>query len=188
MTRIKVKIGSKKDFKELAKLDFSNTCNKMFDISYTDNNIAVSEVDLQKPIVNKSENYVDEILEDMIPKTEDKNFVPLVVFSNNMPAGYLMAKWDKWPNGKVLVVEGILVANQFAGKGLAKALVGGTIETAKQNKECRGIHVELDTTKYQANKLFLRMGFKFAGTKFYIYSKEDPRKYSKEAVFFYYKT
>jgi hypothetical protein len=44
----------------------------------------------------------------------------------------------------------------------------------------------MDTKKYQANKLLLKMWFKFGGTKFFIYSKEEPHIYSKEAVYFYY--
>lgn len=186
MTEVNVKIGSQNDFEELAKLDYTNTYDKMFDISYKEGNVSISEIDLPKPVTNDSKTYTDEIIEDMIEKIKEENAVPLVVFYNNHPAGYLMANWQNWPNGKVLVIDGILVANQYAWKGLAKALVTECIGIASQDKECRGIHAEMDTMKYQANKLLLKMGFKFGGTKFFIYSKEEPHKYSKEAVYFYY--
>lgn len=186
MPEINVKIGSKKDFEELATLDYTNTYKKMFDISYKEGIISISEIDLPQPITNESKNYTDEIVEDMIEKKKDNEFVPLVVFYKNSPAGYLMAKWENWSNGRIFVIDGILVANQYARKGLAKALITKCIEIASNDKECRGVYAEMDTTKYQANKLLLKMGFKFGGSKFFIYSKKEPHKYSKEAIYFYY--
>ena len=186
MTEISVKIGSENDFQELAKLDYTNTYDKMFDVSYTEGNISITEIDLPEQIKNDSKIYTDEIKEDMIERMKNKNSVPLVVFYDNHPAGYLMAKREKRPNGTVLSIDGILVANIYAWKGLAKALLEKIIEIGKQESECRGIHAEMDTKKYQANKLLLKMWFKFWGTKLFIYSKEEPHKYSKEAVYFYY--
>ncbi len=186
MNTIKIKTGTQKILESLSKLNYTNTCEKMFSISFADEKISISEIDLPEPITNLSENYTNEILEDMIPKLSQKNTLPLVVFYDEKPAGYLMAKWEEWPEGKVLVIDGILVATEYSGKGLAKALVEEAIKIAQQTKGCRGVHAEMDTTKYQANKLLLGMGFKFGGTKFFIYSKEEPSKYSKEAMYFYY--
>lgn len=194
MNKIEVKIGSRDDFESLKKLDYTNIYDRMFDISYTNDQISISEITLPEPIVNRSEiytektykNLINSMLENMSPTLIDKNVIPLVVFFNNNPGGCLIAKWEAWPNGKVLVIEGILVASQYIGNGLAKALVQKAIEIAKREPEGRGIHAEMDTTKYAASKLLTKIGFKFAGAKFFVYSKEEPCKYSKEAIYFYY--
>jgi len=186
MTEIEIKIWTKQDFIELAKLDYTNTYDKIFDISYIDSAIHISEIDLPNPVTNASKIYTDEILEDMIERLNNPNAVPLVVFFDGSPAWYTMSKREKRPNGKVLVIDGVLVANRYAWKGFAIAMLQKTIEIAKQDPECRGVHAEMDTTKYQANKLLLKSWFKFAWTKFFIYSKQAPHKYSKEAVYFYY--
>jgi len=114
MTEINIKIGNQHDFEELAKLNYTNTYDTMFDISYQEGNIAISEIKLPTPAINDSKIYTDEILEDMIERLKNKNSVPLVVFYNNDPAGYLMSKWENRPNGKVLVIDGVLVANKYA--------------------------------------------------------------------------
>lgn len=181
-----IKIGTKEDFKILSKLDYTNICEKMFSISCVNNVISFSEVSLPDPHINRSEIYIDEITRDMIPKLENDSYIPLIAIYENCPAGYLMAKWEKWPNGKVLSIEGILVANKYSKKGLAKEMLQKIVEIAKQDSKCRGIYAEMDTTKYQANKLLLSFGFKFGGSKLFVYSKEEPRECSKEAVFFYY--
>lgn len=179
-------MGVKEDFINLAKLDYTNTLEKMFNVSCERNTTSFSEISLPRPIINKSEIYTDKILEDMIPKLERDNCIPLVAYYDNDPAGYLMAKWENWPNGKIISIDGILVANKFTGKGLAKEMLQKIVEIAKQDPECRGVHAEMDTTKHQANKLLLGFGFKFGGSKLFIYSKENPHNYSKEAVYFYY--
>jgi ribosomal protein S18 acetylase RimI-like enzyme len=184
---IKIRIGSEDDFRQLAKLDYTNTCDKMFEVACDDNKVFFAEIDLPQPVTNASAIYTEEIEADMILRLKDNSTIPLVAFYNEAPAGYLMAKWEKWPGGKVVSIDGILVANGYNGKGLAKAMIEELIKIAKKDSECRGVHAEMDTGKYQANKLLMKMGFVFAGTKFYIYSNENPKKYSKEAVYFYYK-
>lgn len=181
-----IKLGTKEDFINLSKLDYSNVYEKMFNVSYVDDIISFSEISLPAPQTNKSEIYTNEIMEDIISKLDSSSCIPLVVFCENFPAGYLMAKWEKWPNGKVLSIDGILVANKYSGKGLAKEMLQNVVEIAKQDSECRGIYAEMDTTKYQAGKLLLNFGFKFGGSKLFVYSKEEPSQYSKEAVYFYY--
>ncbi|MCU0679974.1 MAG: GNAT family N-acetyltransferase [Planctomycetes bacterium] len=184
---IEVKIGSEDDFKQLSKLDYTNICDKMFEVVCCNNQIFLNDISLPKPIINDSIGYTREIKEDVIKRLKNNNILSLVVFYNNKPAGYLLAKWENWPNGKVVSIDGILVANKYNKKGLAKAMLEKLIRIAKQDSECRGIHVEMDTSKYQASKLLMKMDFVFAGTKFYIYSNKDPEKYSKEAIYFYYK-
>ncbi|MEI6728371.1 MAG: GNAT family N-acetyltransferase [bacterium] len=183
---IKVQIGSLEDFQKLTKLDYTNTVNKMFQVEYENLQIKLSEVDLVEPIHN-SNSYVDEISEVMIPKLSEENIVPLVVFVDDQPAGYMLNEWQFWPLEKVMINHGILVANKYARQGLAKKLVQKTIEIAKKDGHCKGLHIEMDTLKYQANKLLLNMGFSFAGTKFFIWHNELPHKNSKEALYFYYK-
>jgi len=181
-----VTIGTKENFIYLTKLDYTNTCDKVFSISKKNNSLSLAEESLPKPITTKSKMYVDEITNDIIPNMEKKDMVPLVVFYENKPAGYLMGQWEDWPNGKVLVIEGILVSNKHQGKGLAKNLLLKAIDIAKSNSECRGVYAEMDTTKFQASKLLLASGFNFGGAKLFIYSKEEPSKFSKEAIYFYY--
>jgi hypothetical protein len=58
----------------------------MFDISYIDSAIHISEIDLPNPVTNASKIYTDEILEDMIERLNNPNAVPLVVFFDGNPA------------------------------------------------------------------------------------------------------
>ena len=174
---IKVKIGIKEDFEKLTKLYYTNTINKMFHVEYENYQIKLSEVDLEKPIHN-SNSYVEEISEVMIPKLSEKNIIPLVVFVDDQPAGYMINEWQFWPQGKIMINHGILVANKYTRQGLAKKLVEKSIKIAKADTECNGIHIEMCTFKYQANKLLLSMDFVFAGTKFFIWHNSLPYKNS----------
>jgi GNAT superfamily N-acetyltransferase len=184
---IKVQIGNEQDFKKLTRLDYTNTIHKMFQVDYQDCQINISEVDLPEPIINKSEKYTVEILEEMLPKLKDSKFIPLVVYVDDEPAGYMLNEWQVRSKGKVMINHGILVANKYARQGLAKKMIEKSIEIAKEDGECNGIRIEMCTFKYQANKLLLNMGFVFAGTEFFIWHNELPHKYSKEAIYFYYK-
>jgi len=184
--KINVKLATKEDFQKLLELDFSNTYKKMFSISQNNNQININEVDLEKPIINASENYINEMKDYISGLDKPENF-SLIGFYNSEPAGYIFSNKQKWSNGIIYNVEGVLVAKKFQNKGIAQALIIGLIQEAKKTENCRGVWVEMDTTKYAANKLLLKMGFKFAGTKFYIYSNEEPSEYSKEAMYFYYK-
>ena len=186
MEKIDVKIGTLVDFEKLARLDFANNVENMFEVVQGNMNLSLREVSLQKPLHNASANYSEEIMEEMIPKLLNANQIPLVGFVNQQPVGYLMANWQQWPGGKIIVIDGILVERNSLGKGLAKSMILELIKLAKANKECRGIHAEMDTTKYQANKLLMNMGFKFAGTKLYVYSSDNPFAGSKEALYFFY--
>ncbi len=186
--KIEVKKGLSEDFIALSKLDYTNTYDSMHSISYSnkDKQISFFEIKLPKSIKNESKVYIDEIMEDVIEDIKALNSVSLVVFYENNPAWYLLAKWEKWWKSEVLDIRGILVSNNYSRKWLWKALVLKCIELAKENKNCRGIYAEMDTTKYQANKLLIHMWFEFAGTKFFIYWNEKPNKYSKEAIYFFY--
>ncbi len=186
MTDITIKIGTLEDFKKLCELDYRNTIDKVFSVNYDGSTISLSEIDLPEVKTNPSDGYIKEIKEDIIPILDQANILPLVAFLDGNPAGYILAQWEHWPNGKVLVVRDILVANEYLRKGIAKTLIQEVISRAQTDPNCRGVHTEMDTEKYQANKLFLKSGFLFGGTKFFIYSKELPSKYSKEAVYFYY--
>ncbi|MCK5015734.1 MAG: GNAT family N-acetyltransferase [Candidatus Peribacteraceae bacterium] len=187
MQNTEVRIGAIDDFLQLATLDYSNSVENMFEVVKKDGYLSLQEIVLPEPILNASSNYAEEIEQEMIHKLSDINCIPLVVFVDHVPAGYLMAKWGQWPEGKVVEIEGILVAHQYAGKGLAKAMLMEIMKIAKADAECRGIYAEMDTIKYQANKLLMNMGFVFAGTKLFVYSNKDPRAGSKEAVYFFYK-
>jgi GNAT superfamily N-acetyltransferase len=184
---INVKIGTVEDFKKLEKLDYTNTMNKIFQVDYENYQIEISEVDLEEPIVNDSHEYSQELAEEMLPKLNDKSYIPLVVYVDNEPAGYMLNQWQFWSKGKVMINHGILVANKYARQGLAKKLIEKSIQIAQEDDKCQGIHVEMCTFKYQANKLLLSMGFMFAGTKFFIWHNDLPYKNSKEALYFYYK-
>ena len=186
MTIIEVKTWTEEDFVALAKLDYTNTYDTIFSVSYTQGVMNIQEIKLPQAVTNASKIYTDEIQEDMIQRLKNENTVPLVIMYDAQPAGYLMAKREKWPNWVVLVIDGILVVSKYAGKWLAKTFLQKIIEIWKSNPECRGIHAEMDTTKYQANKLLLKSGFVFWWSKFFIYAKDKPSTYSKEAVYFYY--
>lgn len=184
--KINVKLATKQDFQKLLELDFSNTYEKMFNISYNNNHITIDEVNLKKQIINASENYIEE-MKNYISELDNPDVCALIGFCDSEPAGYIFSYKQKWPAGIVFCVDGILVAKKFQRKGVAQKMISSLIQEAKQTKNCRGVSIEMDTTKYAANKLLLKMDFEFSGTKFYIYSNEEPSKYSKEAIYFYYK-
>lgn len=187
-SNIEVKIGSVDDFYELSKLDYTNVVTKKFSIESKNLQISISEIDLDEPITYLSKSYTDEILEEMIPMAKKENFLPLMVFVDGQPVGYMLNEFQKWPQGKIMLCHGILVANSFARQGLAKALINKAIDIAKADPECHGIHAEMCTFKYKANNLLLRTGFTFAGAKFFVWKNEEPSANSKEAMYFYYKT
>jgi GNAT superfamily N-acetyltransferase len=184
--KITIKKATIQDFKKLSKLDYTYIYDKMFEIRQTSNKISLREVKLKKPITNNSTGYQKEIIE-FIEKLKEKNSLALVAFCDSKPVGYLLSSIKKWPNGVVVEAGNILISKEYRQYGIATALFNDIILRAKKIKNCRGIHVEMCTEKYAANKLLLKMNFKFSGTTLHVYSSKEPHKYSKEALYFYYK-
>jgi ribosomal protein S18 acetylase RimI-like enzyme len=169
----------------LLTLDYKNTYDKIFSLSCENYSFTLSEVELPEPAINESSNYTG-ITDDVIPHLHDENYNALVACLDDKPVGWVLAHWKEKEFGKVLVIQGILVANEGRGKGCAKALINKLITIAKDTPDCVGIRVEMDTTKYHACKLLIKMGFMFSGTELYVWDKNPPTKFSKEVLYFYY--
>jgi GNAT superfamily N-acetyltransferase len=184
---IEVKIGSLADFKQLATVDFTNTYKKVFSLSRTEFGIKLSEEELEQPVTNESDGYQTEINEVMIPMLGREETIPLVACVDNELAGYLMAFNSYCPQGKVMVLFGILVSNQYKGYGVGKALVEELKSVCSKDGDHRGIKAEMGTDKHAASKLLLKNGFVFSGAELYVYSNNEPSKFSKECIHFYYK-
>ncbi len=158
----------------------------MFTISQNNNQIKINEVELEKPIINESKGYVDE-MKYCIDELDKSEVLSLITYVDSKPAGYIFTYKQEIDDKIIFNIDGILVAKKFQKKGIAQKMINDLIKKAKKIENYKGIYVEMDTTKYAANKLLLKMGFEFAGTKFFIYKNEKPSKYSKEAMYFYYK-
>ncbi len=169
----------------LAKLNYENTYDKMFSIKQDENTIILSEVDLPEPVTNLSSNYTG-LETDVLPRLDDPKYIALVACLDGNPVGWVLASWKVKNIGKKLVIEGILVSNEARGKGCARALINELMTIAKNDPECIGIQVEMDTTKYYACKLLMSMGFEFSGTELYVWENIAPTTYSKEVIYFFY--
>lgn len=188
MQEISIRKGTVVDFNKLAELDYDNTESKMFSIALDNKGISISEIELPELQFNQSSGYQDEIVHDMIPMLDQTNSVPLVAMVDDEQAAYLMAYWKNSPKGKVLVLHGILVCKAYLGLGIGTKLLNSLIGIAKADNECKGIFAEMGTDKYSACKLLQKMGFVFSGAEAFVYSNEYPTKFSKEVIYFYYKT
>lgn len=192
--KINVHIGNKTDFESLLELDYKNISNKMFSIITNNNSFSISEVVLNEPIINESiiytdknhDNMINNMLDSFEKDIKDENLLPLVVSYENIPVWCLISRFEKWPNWEVLNIDWILISSEYKWKWLSKYLLEKLIQIAKEKKLCRWIYAEMDTFKYPAIKSLLKSGFKFSWTKLFVYSKEIPTKYSKEAVYLYY--
>ena len=184
---IEVKIGIVADFERLAKIDYANTENKVFSLSRNEFEIKLSEEELEQPMANESDGYQTEINEVMIPMLGHDETIPLVACVDNKLAGYLMAFNSNSPQGKVIVLFGILVSSKYTGCGVGKALVEELKNICSKNADYKGIKAEMGTDKYTASKLLLKTGFVFSGAELYVYSNNEPSKFSKECIHFYYK-
>lgn len=184
---IEVKIGIVADFDQLATIDYANTEEKVFSLSRTEFGIKLSEEELEQPKTNKSDGYQTEINEVMIPMLGRDETIPLVAYVDNELAGYLMAFNSNSPQGKVMVLFGILVGSKYKGYGVGKALIDELKNICSKNSDYKGIKAEMGTDKYAASKLLLKTGFVFSGAELYVYSNNEPSKFSKECIHFYYK-
>ena len=184
---IEVKIGSITDFEQLAKLDYTNTEDKVFSLSRTTFEIKLSEEEIERPIINDSEGYQSEITEVMIPMLGRDEVIPLIACVENKPMGYLMAFNSNSPQGKVIVLFGILVSIKYSGHGIGRALIEELKSIGSKDDNYKGIQAEMGTDKYTASKLLLNSGFIFSGAELYVYSNDEPTKFSKECIHFYYK-
>jgi len=186
MNKITVKKANRSLFQKLMSLDYTHVAHGMFGIRRDGKTLKLTELKLRKQKNDRSKVYTT-LRDRYINELKDRNVYALVALYDGEPGGYLFTYKQKWPGGTVYSIDGILVAKQFAGKGLAKALLKEIIKKAKSTKNCRGIAVEMDTEKFAASKLLQKMGFAFAGAKLFVYSNREPHKFSKEAIYFFYK-
>lgn len=186
MNDVTIRKAIKEDCNILLGLDYQNSIDKMFSISVEDNLISLSETNLSVVETNESSKYHTEIAEDFIPNIDKSDRIALVSCLNDKTVGWVLTTWKNRKAGKILVIDGILVANDARGKGCAKALVNRLIKIAKADPECIALRCEMDTKKYHACKLLLKSGFTFAGTELYVWSSNPPSKFSKEVLYFYY--
>ncbi|HLD64043.1 MAG TPA: GNAT family N-acetyltransferase [Candidatus Peribacteraceae bacterium] len=186
MNEIHIAKANENDFLKLVELDYQLENTKRFDVLIRNQTIFLQERDLQSPVLQKSINYTKEIKEYAHALIQSDVFA-LIAYCDKQPVGYIFSRKQDWPGCIVFVIEGILVANKFRGKDIAQKLVMSFVDGIKKIDGCRGFSVELDTEKYEACHLFLKMGAKFAGTKLYIYSNENPKEGTKEAIYFFYK-
>jgi len=184
---IKIKIGNVADFEQLANLNYENTENKVFSLSKTEYEIKLSEEELEQPLENKSDGYQNEIKDVMMQMLTRDGVIPLVARLDNELAGYLMAFSSISPLGRVIILFGVLVASKYTGCGIGKALVEELKNIGSKDSNYYGIQAEMATDKYSASKLLLISGFVFSGAELYIYSNNEPSKFSKECIHFYYK-
>lgn len=129
--KITIKKATIQDFKKLSKLDYAYTYDKMFNVKYTTGKTSIHEVKLKKPIINKSTDYQEEILE-FTERLKQKNSLALVALYDSKPVGYILSSIEKWPNGIVIEVSGILVAKDYRQCGVAVALIKDIISRAKK--------------------------------------------------------
>ncbi|HVW66328.1 MAG TPA: GNAT family N-acetyltransferase [Candidatus Peribacteraceae bacterium] len=187
MNDVIVRKAAKDELLALRDLDFTWETAGRFDLHYDGTNIHLSESTLPTPVQRGSNDHYHREIEHYADLSEQPDALMLVAYVDDNPVGYVTSFVEEWKDGMVINVDGILVGREFRSRGIAKALITDLIERAKHLDKCRGIAVEMDTEKYEANKLLLSMRFTFAGTRFYIYSNEDPKPGSKEALYFYYK-
>lgn len=186
MSDIVIRKGSKDDLLTLCNLDFTWEAMGRFDVIQESDSIRIAESMYEKPVLRgQNQQYHDEIKK-YASYADQPDALMLVAFLDRKPVGYISAFVEEWKGGMVVNGEGILVGREFRGRGIAKALVSGLVDHAKNIPNCRGIVIEMDTEKYEANKLLLSMGFVFAGTRLFIHSGESPQPGSKEALYFYY--
>lgn len=181
-----VREATKEDLLALCSMDFTWEAAGRFDVQSNNESISLSQTTFDKPILRGNNKHYHEEIRKYADYCNSVDSATLVALIDGQPVGYFSASIEEWADGKVINGEGILVARDYRGQGVAKMLVSGLIEHARTIVGCRGIMVEMDTEKYEANRLLLSMGFAFAGTRLFIYSDKPPSPGSKEALYFYY--
>lgn len=72
------------------------------------------------------------------------------------------------PSGGRSIVEDLVVAEEFRGMGIAKALLQSAIDLARDSG-ANGVALTSHPGRVEANKLYIRMGFKMRETNAYFY-------------------
>lgn len=186
MTAILIRPATKEDLLALCDIDFTWEAAGRFDVEVRDDSFKLLQQTFDTPVLRGNNEFYHEELRKYADFCDQSDALMMVAVAQDKPIGYVSAFIEEWKDGKVINGEGILVSREYRGQGIAKMLLSALIESARGIEKCRGIMVEMDTEKYEANRLLLSMGFVFAGTRLYIHSGEAPVLGSKEALYFYY--
>ena len=135
---------------------------------------------LPQPEKWSSEWYRDDIryVQDSISSTYR---IAYTVYEENVPMGLIwwhtVSKEWKLRMG----IDGILVAQQFRGRGAWVCLLQTMIDHAK-SMECVGVMMELDTHKYESCRLCQKMWFTLAGILIFSRDHAEPYPGSKDVL------
>jgi GNAT superfamily N-acetyltransferase len=185
-TSLVIHKATKEGLLALCEVDFTWKAAGRFDVTTSGEAMTLLQTVFDQPLLRGNNDFYHEEIRKYASYCDQPDSATLVAILDGKPVGYLSASVEEWSSGKVINGEGILVACEHRGAGIAKALITALIENARTIEGCRGIMVEMDTEKYEANRLLLSMGFVFAGTRLFIYSGKSPVMGSKEALYFYY--
>jgi ribosomal protein S18 acetylase RimI-like enzyme len=83
-------------------------------------------------------------------------------------AGMLTIAFYRVPTGGRSIVEDLVVAEEFRGMGIAKALLLSAIDVARE-LGASGVTLTSRPDRVEANHLYVRMGFKKRETNAYIF-------------------
>lgn len=88
--------------------------------------------------------------------------------------GMLTIAFYRVPTGGRSIVEDMVVAEDFRGMGIAKALLLSAIELARE-AGANGVTLTSHPGRVEANQLYVRMGFTKRNTNAYIFLFDQPQ-------------
>lgn len=90
-------------------------------------------------------------------------------------AGMLTIAFYRVPSGGRAIVEDLVVAEEYRGRGIAKALITSAIDLAR-GMGANGVALTSHPGRFEANQLYMRMGFKKRETNAYFYPLTHPQQ------------
>lgn len=93
---------------------------------------------------------------------------------NSPITGMLTIAFYRVPSGGRSIVEDLVVAEEYRGRGIAKALLLSAIDLAR-GMGANGVALTSHPGRIEANQLYTRMGFKKRETNAYIFPLAQSR-------------
>ena len=145
------------DAQAIEALDGSFTTRTIFRVAVTEDGFSLQEIPVEQPI---HKAFPAEDADDDPAAEEDPNSRTFVAVGPDGLAGFAAVSYVPW--NRRLVIEDIEVAPAHRGQGVGRALVGHSVEFAR---ECGAGHIWLEVTNINAPAIhaYQRMGFTFCG-------------------------